>query len=130
MSSASASTAPVTGAETTCCSSKRFSATTASSLEEALTEEIINVAVEKALEKHRAGHGAQLDRRAAIERELSLIEAYEGNLLERSPKAIPWITLLKKLKVKEARRPLTKDSTHSMRPPTSAPSARYDLNVS
>ncbi len=52
------------------------------SLEEALTEEMIKAAVRKALEKHGAGQGRQLDRRTAIERELSLIEAYERNLVD------------------------------------------------
>ena len=41
------------------------------SIEEALTEDMMKVAIEKALEKHRAGQGAQIDRRTSIERELS-----------------------------------------------------------
>jgi hypothetical protein len=52
------------------------------SLQEALTEDMIKVAVEKALAKHRAGQGAQLDRRTTIERELSLIAAKQEHLVD------------------------------------------------
>ena len=45
------------------------------SIQEALTEEMIKVAVDKALAKHRAGEGVKLNRRTNIERELSLIAA-------------------------------------------------------
>ncbi|HEU4505917.1 MAG TPA: recombinase zinc beta ribbon domain-containing protein, partial [Nitrospira sp.] len=79
-------------------------------LKEALTEEMIKVAVEKALEQHRAGQGARLDRRTTIERELSLIEAYENNLVDAIAKGQPIDPLLKKLKAEEARRlELTKE---------------------
>ena len=44
------------------------------SLHEALTEEMLKVAVEKALAKHRNGEGAKLDRSTEVQRELSLIE--------------------------------------------------------
>ncbi len=54
------------------------------SIHEALTEDMIKVAVDKALQKHRAGQGATLDGRAAIERELSLIEAKQVHLSMRS----------------------------------------------
>ena len=53
------------------------------SLHEALTEDMVNVAVEKALAKHRAGEGAKLDRRTSIERELSLINAKQNHLVDR-----------------------------------------------
>ncbi len=80
------------------------------SLEQALTEEMIGVAVQKALEKHRVGQGPQLDRKAAIERELSLIEAYEKNLVDAIAKGQAMDPLLKKLEVEETRRAeLTKE---------------------
>jgi hypothetical protein len=53
------------------------------SFHEALTEEMVKVAVEKALVKHRAGEGAKLDRRTDIERELSLINAKQNHLVDR-----------------------------------------------
>ncbi|MDE3049555.1 MAG: recombinase family protein [Nitrospirota bacterium] len=53
------------------------------SLQEALTEDMIKVAVEKALDKHRAGQGAKLDRRTSIERELSLIHTKQNHLVDR-----------------------------------------------
>ena len=51
-------------------------------MEEALTEEMLKVAIEKALAKHRAGASVQLDHRSRIERELSLIEAQLKNLVD------------------------------------------------
>ena len=74
------------------------------SLHEALTEEMIKAAVEKALAKHRAGEGAKLDRRTSIERELSLIEAYEKNLVDAIAKGQPMDPLLVKLKAEETRK--------------------------
>jgi DNA invertase Pin-like site-specific DNA recombinase len=74
------------------------------SLEEALTEDMIKAAVARALETHRAGAGAQLDRRTAIERELSLIDAYEKNLVDAIGKGQPMDPLLVKLKAEEARK--------------------------
>lgn len=53
------------------------------SLHEALTEEMVRVAVDKALAKHRAGAGVKLDRRTDIERELSLIAAKQNHLVDR-----------------------------------------------
>jgi hypothetical protein len=41
------------------------------SIHDAITEHMIKVAIEKALEKHRASQGATLDRRTSIQRELS-----------------------------------------------------------
>ncbi len=64
------------------------------SLHEAVAEEMIKVAVEKALAKHRAGEGKKLDRQADIQRELSLIEAYEGNLVDAIGKGSPWTHFL------------------------------------
>jgi DNA invertase Pin-like site-specific DNA recombinase/ssDNA-binding Zn-finger/Zn-ribbon topoisomerase 1 len=74
------------------------------SLEEAFTEEMIKVAVEKALEKHRAGKGVNLDRRTKIERELSLIETYEKNIVDAIAKGQEMDPLLVKLKAEEDRR--------------------------
>ncbi len=80
------------------------------SLQEALTEEMIKVAVRKALEKHRAGQGPQLDRITAIDRELSLIEAHERNLVDAIAKGQAMDPLLKQLEVEEARKAdLTKE---------------------
>ncbi len=74
------------------------------SLHEAIAEEMIKVAVEKALAKHRAGEGKKLDRKADIQRELSLIEAYEGNLVDAIGKGQPMDPLLAKLRAEETRK--------------------------
>ncbi|MCS6291148.1 MAG: recombinase family protein [Nitrospira sp.] len=74
------------------------------SLHEAVAEEMIKVAVEKALAKHRAGEGAKLNRQTDIQRELSLIEAYEGNLVDAIAKGKPMDALLAKLRAEEARK--------------------------
>lgn len=74
------------------------------SLHEALTEEMVKVAVEKALAKHRAGEGAKLDRLTNVQRELSLIEAYENNLVDAIGKGQPMDPLLAKLRAEEARK--------------------------
>ena len=74
------------------------------SLHEVLTEEMVKTAVEKALAKHRAGEGAKLDRRTSIERELSLIEAYETNLVDAIAKGQSMDPLLAKLNAEEARK--------------------------
>lgn len=73
-------------------------------LEEALTEEMIKVAIRKAIEKHRAGQAEHLDRRVQIERELSLIEAYEANLVDAIAKGQPMDPLLAKLRAEEDRK--------------------------
>jgi hypothetical protein len=52
------------------------------SIEEALTEEMLKVAVEKALIKHRSQAIDQVGARAKIERELSLVEAHLNNLVD------------------------------------------------
>ena len=49
---------------------------------EALDERILELAIAKALQQLRAGDSDRLTRRQAIERELSLIEAYEKNLVD------------------------------------------------
>jgi hypothetical protein len=74
------------------------------SIQEALTEDMIKVTVDKALEKHRAGRGTQLDRRTAIERELSLIEAKQVHLVDAIAAGDKNRMLLDRLKVEETRR--------------------------
>jgi site-specific DNA recombinase len=73
------------------------------SLQEALTEEMIKVAVEKALEKHRAGQGAKLDRRTTIERELSLIAAKQEHLVDAIAAGDKNRKILDRLNVEETR---------------------------
>ena len=74
------------------------------SLQEALTEEMIKAAIEKALEKHRAGQGAKLGRRATIERELSLIAAKQEHLVDAIAAGDKNRTILERLKMEEVRR--------------------------
>ena len=74
------------------------------SIHEALTEDMIKVAVDKALQKHRAGQGATLDGRAAIERELSLIEAKQVHLVDAIAAGDKNRMLLDRLKAEENRR--------------------------
>ena len=64
---------------------------------------MIKVAVEKALEKHRAGQGAQLDRRTTIERELSLIAAKQEHLVDAIAAGDKYRTILDRLKIEETR---------------------------
>lgn len=87
------------------------------SLHEAVAEEMIKVAVEKALAKHRAGEGKKLDRQADIQRELSLIEAYEENLVDAIGKGQPMDPLLAKLRAEETRK---KDLVRELEQLTSA----------
>ena len=74
------------------------------SLHEALTEDMVKVAVEKALAKHRAGLGAKLDRQTGIERELSLIVAKTGHLVDAIAAGGKDRAILERLKVEETRR--------------------------
>ncbi len=60
--------------------------------------------MEKALERLRAGQEATLDRRSAIERELSLIEAHAEHLVDAIANGDPAPPLLKRLKAGEARK--------------------------
>lgn len=71
---------------------------------EALDERILELAVEKALLQLRAGDTERLTRRQAIERELSLIEAYERNLVDAIAKGQQMEPLLAKVKTEEARK--------------------------
>jgi hypothetical protein len=70
-------------------------------LHEALTEEMLKMAVEKALTKPRAGAEAMLDRQTDIHRELSLIESYEKKLVDAIAKGQSMDPLLAKLKAEE-----------------------------
>jgi hypothetical protein len=74
------------------------------SLHVALTEEMLKVAVEKALAKHRAGEGAKLDRRTDIERELSLIAAKKEHLVDSIATGDKDPAIFARLKSEEARR--------------------------
>ena len=74
------------------------------SLHEAVAEEMIKVAVEKALAKHRAGEGAKLDRQTGIERELSLIEAKKEHLVDAIAAGDKDPEIFKRLRSEEARR--------------------------
>ncbi len=74
------------------------------SLHEALTEEMVKVAVEKALVKHRAGEGAKLDRRTSIERELSLIAAKKEYLVDSIAAGDKDPAIFARLKEEETRR--------------------------
>jgi site-specific DNA recombinase len=71
---------------------------------EALDERILELAIEKALLQLRAGDSDRLTRRQAIERELSLIEAYEKNLVDAIAKGQQMDPLLVKLKAEEIRK--------------------------
>lgn len=65
---------------------------------EALDDRIIEAAVDRALRRLREGREGHLDRRTAIERELSLIEAHERRLVEaikRGEAVEPLVTALK-----------------------------------
>lgn len=74
------------------------------SLQEALTEQMLKVAVEKALARHRAGEGAKLDRRTDIERELSLISAKKEHLVDSIAAGGKDPAIFARLKVEETRR--------------------------
>lgn len=74
------------------------------SLRETLTEEMVKVAVEKALAKHRTGEGAKLDRRTSIERELSLIVAKKEHLVDAIAASDKDQAIFERLKAEEIRR--------------------------
>jgi hypothetical protein len=71
---------------------------------EALDQRILELAVEKALIQLRAGDIARPTRRQNIERELSLIEAHEKNLVDAIAKGQQLDPLLAKLKAEETRK--------------------------
>jgi hypothetical protein len=83
------------------------------SLHEALTEEMVKVAVDKALAKHRAGEGAKLDRRTSLERELSLIAAKKEHLVDSIAAGDNDPAIFERLKTEESRRKeLVKELEH------------------
>ena len=71
---------------------------------DALNEETLKIAVEQALERLRTGLRLKLNRGTAIERELSLIEAHEGNLVDAIANGQPSAPLLERLNKEEARK--------------------------
>ena len=71
---------------------------------EALDERILELAIEKALLQLRAGDTDRLTRRQNIERELSLIEASEKNLVDAIAKGQHMDPLLAKLQAEGARK--------------------------
>jgi hypothetical protein len=71
---------------------------------EALTEDMVKVAVDKALAKHRAGEGAKLDRRTNIERELSLIVAKKEHLVDAIAAGDKDRSIFERLKAEEVPR--------------------------
>lgn len=79
-------------------------------INEVLDERIVETAVEKALERLRGGQERHLDRRTAIERELSLIEGRERHLAEAIARGDAVDPLVAALKAEEERKAaLTKD---------------------
>jgi site-specific DNA recombinase len=73
-------------------------------LSDILDERVAEAAVVEALRRLRLGEETRLDRRAAIERELSLIEAYEKNLVQAIARGDNMTPLLAQLKVEENRK--------------------------
>ncbi len=74
------------------------------SIEEALTEEMLKVAIEKALAKHRALASDQLGHRTRIERELSLIEAHLNNLVDSVANGRKEASLFERIANEESRK--------------------------
>lgn len=71
---------------------------------DALDERILARAVEKALDQLRSSHDRLLDRRAAIERDLSLLEKYLRNLVDAVARGEAEDSLFARLKTEEARK--------------------------
>lgn len=71
---------------------------------DALDERILARAVEKALERLRSGQDRLLDRRTAIERELSLLETHIGNLVDVVARGGANDALLARLRAEDARK--------------------------
>ncbi len=70
----------------------------------ALDDRILEAAIEEALQRLRSGRERHLDRRTAIERELSLIEAREKHLVEGIARGEPMDALLLALRHEESRK--------------------------
>ncbi len=75
-----------------------------SAIGEALDERILELSLEKTLLQLRAGDTDRLARRQTIERELSLIETHEKNLVEAIAKGQHMEPLFAKLKAEETRK--------------------------
>ena len=74
------------------------------SISDILDYKIMEAAVETALAKLRSGEQDLLDRRTAIERELSLVESYEKNLVDAIARGENMDPLLAKLRIEEKRK--------------------------
>ena len=83
------------------------------SLDETLTADIVTVAVEKALAKHRARKGATCDRRTSLERALSLIVAKKEHLVDAIAAGGKDSAIFERLAAEETRRvELMRDLEH------------------
>lgn len=71
---------------------------------DALDERILARAVEKALQRLRGGQDRFQDRRAAIERELSLLETHIGNLVDAVARGERNESLFSRLKTEDTRK--------------------------
>ena len=69
-----------------------------------LDERVTEAAIAEALRRLRSGEENGLNRRQAVERELSLIEAHEKNLVEAIARGENMTPLLAKLKEEETRK--------------------------
>ncbi len=86
-------------------------------MSEALDERLTEVAIEKALARIRAGDETRLSRKSLVERELSLIEAHESNLVDAIARGENMDPLLAKLRAEEQRKKqLIEELSHLMRP--------------
>ncbi len=86
-------------------------------ISEALDERLAEDAIEKALARIRAGDETRLSRKSLIERELSLIEAYESNLVDAIGRGENMDPLLAKLREEEKRKKqLSEELAQLMRP--------------
>jgi recombinase-like zinc beta ribbon protein len=74
------------------------------SLVEILDEHVVGAAIDRALARLRAGQETHLDRRTAIERDLSLIVAREQRLVEGIARGDSMEPLLAQLKAEESRK--------------------------
>ena len=75
-------------------------------ISDALDERLAEDAIEKALPRIRTGDETRLSRKSLIERELSLIEAYENNLVDAIGRGDNMNPLLAKLSEEEKRKKL------------------------
>ncbi len=86
-------------------------------ISEALDERLTEAAIEKALARIRSGDETRLSRKSLVERELSLIEAYENNLVDAIAKGENMDPLLVKLREEERRKKqLIEELDQLMRP--------------